>query len=161
MKIYLSKYWRQSSILSFCVIIFLVVGLVAFCIWSNDKEDYIMVLCVAVYVLILGCILLGSKRFLTYAIIEKNQIHSYSFFSKELCVISNEKPVYYAIFNTPQGGKIAKFIVISNELFEYRDTYGVAKVRFIQHYDMAKQVVLPYNDQVIKLLNFDDWHRIC
>lgn len=161
MKIYLSKYWRQSSILSFCVIIFSVAGLIAFCIWSNDKEDYIMVLCVAVYVLMLGGILLGSKRFLTYAIIEKNQIHSYSFFSKKLCVISTEKPVYYAIFSTPQGGRIAKFIVISNELFEYRDTYGFAKVRFIQHYDMAKQVVLPYNDQVIRLLDFDDWQRIC
>lgn len=161
MKIYLSKYWRQSSILSFCVIIFSVAGLIAFCIWSNDKEDYIMVLCVAVYVLMLGGILLGSKRFLTYAIIEENKIHSYSFFSKELCVISTEKPVYYAIFNTPQGGRIAKFIVIYNELFEYRDTYGFAKVRFIQHYDMAKQVVLPYNDQVIRLLDFDDWHRIC
>lgn len=124
MKIYLSKYWRQSGIFNFCFMIFLVAGLIAFCIWSNDKEDYIMVLCVSVYVLILGCMLLGSKRFLTYSIIEKNQIHSYSFFSKELCVISTEKPVYYAIFNTPQGGRIAKFIVISNELFEYRDTYG-------------------------------------
>lgn len=60
-----------------------------------------------------------------------------------------------------KGGRIAKFIVISNELFEYRDTYGFAKVRFIQYYDMAKQVVLPYNDQVIRLLDFDDWHRIC
>lgn len=120
-----------------------------------------MVLCVAMYVLMLGGILLGSKRFLTYVIIEKDQIHSYSFFSKELCVISTKKPVYYAIFNTPQGGKIAKFIVISNELFEYRDTYGFAKIRFIQHYDMSKQVVLPYNDQVIRLLDFDDWHRIC
>lgn len=153
MKIYISKYWRQSGILSFCVLIFLVVGLIVFCIWSNDKEDYIMVLCVAVYVLILGGILFGSKRFLTYAII--------FIFSKKLCVISTEKPVYYAIFSTPQGGRIAKFIVISNELFEYRDTYGFAKVRFIQHYDMAKQVVLPYNDQVIRLLDFDDWQRIC
>lgn len=161
MKIYLSKYWRQSSILSFCVIIFLVVGLAAFCIWSNDKEDYIMVLCVALYVLILGCILLGSKRFLTYAIIEKKQIHSYSFFSRELCVISTEKPVYYSIFNSPQGGKTARFIAVSNELFEYRDTYGFAKVRFIQHYDMHKQIVLPYNDQVMRLLDFDNWHRIC
>lgn len=52
-------------------------------------------------------------------------------FSKELCVISTEKPVYYAIFNTPQGGRIVKFIVISNELFEYGDTYGFALVYMI------------------------------
>ena len=161
MKIYLSKYWRQSSLFILCMMMLLVVGSVAFCIWGNDREDYIFVLCVAWFVLILGCILLCSKRFLTYAIVEKYQIHSYSLLSRKLCTITSTKPTYYAVFTSPQGAMTQnEFIVISNESFEYQATYGIAKVRFIQHYNMAKQIVLPLNDQVAPLLNLDDWHKI-
>ena len=72
MKIYLSKYWRINSLVNFCVMIFIIVGTVLFCVWSNDSEDYIMVLAASLYVLILGCILVGSKRFHTYVIVEKH-----------------------------------------------------------------------------------------
>lgn len=160
MKIYLSKYWRRSSLFILCLIMLLVVGLVFFCIWSNDRENYIMVLCVAWFVFILACILLCSKRFLTYAIIENHQIHSYSLFSKKLCTIITTKPTYYAFFSSSQGVSNKKFIVISNAPFEYQATYGTAKVKFIQHYDMAKQVVLPFNYQVAQQLNIDDWHNV-
>lgn len=140
MKIYLSKYWRQNSLFILCLMILLIGALVFFCIWSNDREDYIMVLCAAWCVFILGCILVCSKRFLTYAIVEKHEIHSYSFFSKKLCT--------------------KRFIVLSNEPFEYQATYGAAKVRFIQHYNMAKQMVLPYNEQTIPILNLDAWQKM-
>ena len=161
MKIYLSKYWRQSSLCVLCLIIVLVVGLLLFRIWSNSEEDYIMVICVTWFVLVLGCILFCSKRFLTYAIIEKHQIHAYSFFSKELCTIRTTDPIYYALFTTPQGVKSqSEFIALSNEPFEYQATYGIAKVRFIQHYNLAKQIVLPYNDQVAPLLNLENWHKM-
>lgn len=44
--------------------------------------------------------------------------------------------------------------------FEYQKTYGIAKVRFLQHYDMAKQIVLPYDNQTIKLLDIQKWHKV-
>lgn len=162
MKIYLSKYWRQNSLFILCLMILLIVALVFFCFWSNDREDYIMVLCTSWFVLILGCILICSQKFLTYAIVEKHEIHSYSLFSKKLCTITTTSPIYYAVFSSPQGMlSTNRFIVLSNEPFEYQATYGVAKVRFIQHYNMAKQIVLPYNEQTIPILNLDAWYKIC
>lgn len=160
MKIYLSKYWRKSSLFILCLMVLLVIGLIFFCVWSNNREDYIMFLCVGWFVFILGCILLCSKRFLTYAIMEKDQIHSYSFFSTKLCTIKTAAPTYYALFSSPQGTSNKKFIVISNVPFVYQDTYGVAKVRFIQHYNMAEQIVLPFDEQVKPLLNLGEWHRV-
>ena len=160
MKIYLSKYWRINSLVNFCVMIFIIVGTVLFFVWSNDSEDYIMVLAASLYVLILGCILVGSKRFHTYVIVEKHEIYSYSLFSKKLCTITTTNPIYYAVFTTPQGLNTSKFIALSNEPFEYQTTYGVAKVRFIQHYNMEKIIVLPYNIQTIPILNLDEWHKI-
>ncbi len=160
MKIYLSKYWRQSSLFILCLMVLIVIGVVFFCLWSRDREDYIMVLCGAWFEFVLGCILLCSKRFLTYAVVERHQIHSYSLFSKKLCTINTAAPVYYALFSSPQGAfGIGRFIVISNAPFVYQATYGRAKVRFIQHYNMAKQIVLPFNDQVAPLLNLDAWHK--
>ena len=144
-----------------CLMIFLIAATVFFCAWSRDREDYIMVLCVTWWVFILACILVCSKRFLTYVIVEKDEIHSYSFFSRELCTVTTANPTYYAVFTTPQGMlSTKKFVALSNEPFEYQVTYGVAKVRFIQHYNMKKQIVLPYDDEVISLLNFDDFHKI-
>lgn len=161
MKIYLSKYWRQNALFIFCLMILLIVASVFFCVWSNDREDYIIVLCVAWCVLILGCILVCSKRFLTYVIFKNYEIHSYSYFSKKLCTITTTNPIYYKIFTTPQGLlNKNEYIVLSNELFEYKETYGFAKVRFIQHYNMSKQIILPYNEQTIQFLDLDSWHKI-
>lgn len=141
--------------------ILLIFASVFFCVWSNDREYYIIVLCVAWYVLILGCILVCSKRFLTYVTFKNYEIHSYSFFSKELCTITTTNPIYYKIFTTPQGLlNKNEYIVLSNEQFEYQETYGFAKVRFIQHYNMSKQIILPYNEQTIQFLDLDSWYKI-
>lgn len=160
MKIYLSKYWRQTGYLILGLIIFIIIGTIAFCIWSNDSEDYIFVLCSIYFILVLTGISLCSKRFLTYIIIDNKEIKSFSFFSRNLCSVSTEKIIYYTIFSTPQGNNRAKFIVISNEPFSYQETYGLAKVRFIQHYDTSKQIVLPYNSQVLQLLDGGNWELI-
>ena len=166
MKIYLSKCWRQSYCVELGLIIFLVVFLVIFCIWSHDREDYIMILLVLFQILVLVGLLFASKRTVTYAIIEPDEIHSYSFFSKKLCtVVTTTKPVYYAIFKTPvEGTWRDQFIALSNEPFEYRDIYvymrGMHRARFIMSYDMAKQVILPYNEQTILLLHTELWERV-
>lgn len=162
MKIYLSKYWRQSSLFNLCMLILFAIVLIVFCIWYYEEDGGIVVVFfLSLGILSFGGILLGSKRFLTYAVVENHQIHSYSVFSKKLCTVTTSLPTYYKIFSTPQGMNTAKFIVISNEPFEYRETYSFAKVRFIQHYDTAKQIVLPLNDEVVKLLNLlEEWHKV-
>lgn len=80
MKIYLSNYWRQTGYLLLVSIIFIILGTIVFCIWSNDREDYIFVLCSAYFILVLTGIFLCSKRFLTYIIIDNkklNRFHSF------------------------------------------------------------------------------------
>ncbi len=160
MKIYLSNYWRQTGYLLLVSIVFIILGTIVFCIWSNDREDYIFVLCSAYFILVLTGIFLCSKRFLTYIIIDNKEIKSFSFFSRELCSVSTERKIYYTIFSTPQGVKRAEFIAISNEPFIYQETFGFAKVRFIQHYNTAKQIIIPYNFQILQLLDVDKWERI-
>ena len=166
MKIYLSKYWRQSYFSYLVTIICIVVFVVVFCIWSHDREDYIMILGALSWILVEVGLLVAAKRTATYAIIEPDEIHSYSFFSKKLCtVVTTTKPVYYAIFKTPVAGVWRdQFIALSNEPFEYRDIYvymrGMHRARFIMSYDMAKQVILPYNEQTILLLHTELWERV-
>lgn len=55
-------------------------------------------------------------------------------------------------------------MLLSNEPFEYRDIYvymrGMYTARFIMSYDMAKQVILPYNEQTILFLHTELWERV-
>lgn len=161
MKIYLSDYWRKNSLFNLCLIILIIVGTVIFCAWSRDSEDYIMIICSAWFVLVLSSILLCSKRFLTYIIVGTNQVHSYSIFNKRLCTVDTTTPTYYAIFKTSQGFLCVKqFIALSNKPFQYQPVYGISRVRFIQHYNMKVQIVLPYNEKTIPLLKLEEWHNV-
>ncbi len=161
MRIDLSKKWQQSRLFLLCLIAVISVGTAVFCIWSNSKEDYIMCLCAAWCILVATCLLFFSRRLCTYAIIEEDHIQSFSVASQKLCTISTADAVYYTIFVSPGGAACCEeFIAISNSPFEYQKTYGIAKVRFLQHYDMAKQIVLPYDNQTIKLLDIQKWHKV-
>lgn len=161
MRIDLSKKWQQSRSLLLSLIAVISVGTAVFCIWSSSKEDYIMCICAAWFVLVAACLVIFSRRLCTYAVIEESHIQSFLPTSQILCTISTTAAVYYAIFTSPEGSAHGKeFIAISNSPFEYQETYGIAKVRFLQHYDMAKQIVLPYDNQTIKLLDIQKWHKV-
>lgn len=150
MRIDLSKKWQQSRLFLLCLIAVISVGTAVFCIWSSSKEDYIMCICAAWFVLVAACLVIFSRRLCTYAVIEESHIQSFSAASQKLCTISTADAVYYVIFTSPEGSVHGKeFIAISNSPFEYQKTYGIAKVRFLQHYDIAKQIVLPYDNQTI------------
>ena len=121
----------------------------------------IMCICAAWFVLVAACLVIFSRRLCTYAVIEESHIQSFLPTSQILCTISTTDAVYYAIFTSPEGSAHGKeFIAISNSPFEYQETYGIAKVRFLQHYDMAKQIVLPFDDQTFKLLDIQKWHNV-
>ena len=161
MRIDLSKKWQQSRSLLLSLIAVISIGTAVFCIWSSNKEDYIMCICAAWFVLVAACLVIFSRRLCTYAVIEESHIQSFLPTSQILCTISTTDAVYYAIFTSPEGSAHGKeFIAISNSPFEYQETYGIAKVRFLQHYDMAKQIVLPFDDQTFKLLDIQKWHNV-
>lgn len=161
MKIPLSDYWRKSSLFNLCLLIFIVFGTIAFCIWSRDKEVYIIVICALPFIIILIAMLLCSRRFLTYVIVEAHQTQAYSFFNKELCSINFDTQVYYSIFKSTEGGIYTKqFIAVSNVPFKYQPVYGASKIKFIQHYDLKKQIVMPYNEKIIPFLKLDDWIKV-
>ena len=162
MKIYLSTYWRKSNLFNLCMIIFIVIGTIIFCIWTEgNEEDYVIILCSLLYILGFGGIIVGSRKFLTYVLVENNLFQSYSFFNNKLCEVDINKPIYYVIFNTPQGQFAnSQFIAISNEMFHYQAFYGITKIRFIQYYDWKKQIILPYNKQTILLLELDKWNKV-
>jgi len=44
MKIYLSNYWRKSSIFIVCLSAIITVATAVFCIQSYDEEDYILII---------------------------------------------------------------------------------------------------------------------
>ena len=161
MRIDLSKKWQQSRSLLLSLIAVISVGTAVFCIWSSNKEDYIMCICAAWFVLVAACLVIFSRRLCTYAVIEESHIQSFLPTSQILCTISTTDAVYYAIFTSPEGSAHGKeFIAISNSPFEYQETYGIAKVRFLQHYDMAKQIVLPFDDQTFKLLDIQKCNNV-
>lgn len=161
LKIYLSFYWRRSFFALIAFFAVIVIGTVIFCLWSRNREDYVFVLCSLCFIIVGLVAVFCSKRFLTYALCNNQQICSFSFFNKKLCTVETEKPVYYAVFKTPKAYRsVEQFIALSNEPFLYQDTYGKAKVRFIKHYDMQKVVLLPYNSEVGQYLTLDKWNDI-
>lgn len=161
MKIYLSKYWRFNCLCEVIMIFLLVAGTTAFCLWFRTVENYIMVLCCAIFVSILAVALFLSKKFLTYVIYENRVFTSFTFFGKQCCKVYGDKAVYYAKFISPQGQYgLKEFVAVSNEPFDFQPTYGKAHIRFIQHYNLNKIVVFPYDETIIPLLRVDEWHCV-
>ena len=164
MKIYLSDYWRKSSLFNLCSMIFIIISSIFFYFyyWSGDGEDYLIFVLESPGLIALSLVLLNSLRFLRYVIIEEHLFHGYSFFNKKLCTLDTAMPTYYAIFKTTQGFLCVKqFIVLSNESFIFQDNISnMFKKRFIARYDLKKQIVLPYDEQTIPLLNIEGWHKV-
>lgn len=161
MKIYLSDYWRKNFVFNLCCVILIVLGTIIFCLWSRDKEDYIFTIFSLFPAVPLIAILLSSKRFLTYVRIEDNKIISYSFRNKKLCVVNTHCEVYYSLFISPQGLLgTAEFIAISNEPFKCQDDLNPLKKRFITRYDMNKQIILPYQKDVVSSLKLNCWIEV-
>ena len=161
MKIILSRYWRKSVYFITIVMLALILSTAIFCLWSRDQEDVLLISLVAVYILIESYLLNCSKRFLTYVLAEDHTFTSFSFFHRYLCTVDTNHPVYYAVFQTPESMYgFQEFIALSNEPFVYQPTYGISKKSFIYHYDMKKQIVLPYREETFSILHLTEWRRI-
>ncbi len=164
MKIYLSKYWWLNSFIMIFLIVFIVIGAVIFCAWSRDREDYIVILCAASWVLVAIGILFLTKRLLAYTIVGENQIKEFSVFSKELCTVKTSDAVYYEILPLIVGVFCTeKFIVLSDAPFasyHYRGFFRLLELcKYIDK--NGSQIILPYNNgQIINQFGSSKLHRI-
>lgn len=161
MKIYLSKYWIETHILTVCLAAIIVVATTAFCIWSHDKEDYILIIGALFFILLFVCLQLSTRKLLDYVEVRNNQFVMCSVNGKEQCTIHSDDPVYYQIVPLNEGIlSKAAFIVLSNQEFApYPKDCGLIKV----HKDIAdkgNQIIMPYHQASIPLFCLDKWHAV-
>ena len=102
---------------------------------------------------------------MTFVRINDNGIESYLFI-KRLCKVDWDKSIYYVIFEAAESKYNRKrYIAISNTLFEYHDApplrvFPWQKKNFLASYDIKNQIVIPYDEKTISLLQVNEWHVI-
>lgn len=77
MKIYLSNYWRKSSIFIVCLSAIITVATAVFCIQSYDEEDYILIIGALFFVILSFCLQLNALKLLDYVEVSNNQFIMY------------------------------------------------------------------------------------
>lgn len=164
MKVILSPNLQRQAILLFGVeILFFVFALTE---WnSNDIWGSLLLLCCSVICcLITSLMQLLILRFFTYVICEKGAFTSY-LFHKRLCTINKDEKIYYAIVIANEGMYVKKkYIIISNDRFEYYVTPIFRKKNdkkpLISSYNLKTQIAMPYNEKTRSILELDKWHSV-
>lgn len=161
MKIEAFKGEKYSAYFFLGIMAMIVLSSIQSCIWLNDEEDYILVLCVLPFVIVWSYLFYIVRKSFAYVIWENKYIQSYSFFKRKLCEVDLNKPVYYIVFKIQNGRYMGRrYVAISNEPFQYQPVYGIAKMEFIYHYDWKKIIIVPYERQTILLVKFEEWQNI-
>lgn len=113
---------------------------------------------------VLGLVIPRWRSF-TLIEIQAGGVRSY-LFGKLKCEIDTNKEVYYTIFDAnleKLQGCGRKYIVISNEPFVYQDSptpqfWSLKKqTEFIDYYDMSKQIILPYAENIKHFISSEKW----
>ena len=99
-----------------------------------------------------------SKKLFYYSEINEDKIISYSYNDENLYFLDMNKEVYYAIFSFWTKDVSGNYIVLSNEKFDFDESYNGAK--FVKEYDERKMLILPYDKSVILKLKLEDWVRV-
>ena len=161
MKIYLSNYWRKSSIFTVCLTAIIAVATAAFCIWSYNEEDYILIIGALFFILLFACLELSTLKLLDYVEVSNNQFVMRSVSGKRKCTINSDTHIYYQIVSLIEGTfSRATFIVLSNQEFlPYQKGKCLAMV-YKDANDRGNQIIIPYNETTIPLFSLQDWHKI-
>ena len=141
MKIYLSNYWRKSSIFIVCLSAIITVATAVFCIQSYDEEDYILIIGALFFVILSFCLQLNALKLLDYVEVSNNQFIMCSVSGKRKCTINSDTLIYYQSFPCYQNGN------------------GLAKV-CKEINAKGNQIIMPYNKMSKPLLSLRDWHKI-
>ena len=118
MKIYLSNYWRKSSIFIVCLSAIITVATAVFCIQSYDEEDYILIIGALFFVILSFCLQLNALKLLDYVEVSNNQFIMCSVSGKRKCTINSDTLIYYQIVSLIEGTfSRTDFIVLSDQSF--------------------------------------------
>lgn len=161
MKIYLSNYWRKSSIFIVCLSAIITVATAVFCIQSYDEEDYILIIGALFFVILSFCLQLNALKLLDYVEVSNNQFIMCSVSGKRKCTINSDTLIYYQIVSLIEGTfSRTDFIVLSDQSFPcYQNGNGLAKV-CKEINAKGNQIIMPYNKMSKPLLSLRDWHKI-
>ncbi len=164
MKIYLSSYWKKSCVFCAIFVAIVVVSTVMFCIWSQDKEDYVLIIGSLLFIFLFGYLINTSLKLVRYIKVENNNLVMYSFCKKAMCAINLEAVVYYEILPLIESAYTKKeYIILSNfpfESFQKRSAEGLAKICKLIDTN-GNQIISPFNNQFSSnLLNIDKYYKI-
>lgn len=163
MKLYLSKYWKDTCMFGCFIILMLIVSAISFCIWSHDAEDYLIIIGTLIFISIFGYLMHVSIKLVRYTITENEKVTMYSYNGNQLCSIDLDKDIYYEVLTLIEGTySKKKFIIISNERFDpYRKSTNIGLGKICKSIDTnKKQIILPYEKSARALINFATWHNI-
>ena len=121
MKIYLSNYWRKSSIFIVCLSAIITVATAVFCIQSYDEEDYILIIGALFFVILSFYLQLNALKLLDYVEVSNNQFIMCS-------VIDNDIPEDICFY---RNGKLW-FATISHEKIAFAVDVTKADLTFFK-----------------------------
>lgn len=166
MKISMFKFYKSTIIFCSILGIFTIVGSIIFTIYYYSGvglDDYIMlflVIPIGIGVSLFPIII--NYKQLTHVFLEHDKCISYSLLRKNLCQINFNESVFYSFFDVRfLYEPPIRFIALSNMSFKcVQDTKSIFEKKFYGTYNQKQIIIFPYDDQVVPLLNLDNWHRI-
>lgn len=144
-----------------CLSAIIAIATAAFCIWSYDKEDYILIIGAVFFILLFVCLQLSTLKLFGYVEVSDNQFVMFSVSGRRKCTIDSDTPIYYQIVSLVEGTfSRADFIVLSDQSFPcYQNGNGLAKVCKEVNAN-ENQIIMPYNKVSKPLLSLGDWYEI-
>lgn len=144
-----------------CLSAIIAAATAVFCIWSYDKEDYILIIGAVFFILLFVCLQLNALKLLDYVEVSNNQFIMFSVSGKRKCTINSDTLIYYQIVSLIEGTfSRTDFIVLSDQSFPcYQNGNGLAKVCKEVNAN-GNQIIMPYNKVSKPLLSLGDWYEI-
>lgn len=162
MKVYLSKYWRNTFIFLIIIEILLFVGYEYYIIINSDF-DFISLIFYAFYVLLFAFFLHLSYDQAAYFKLYDEYIAEYSFLGKRKKYIAINIDVYYQIITLQESlYKKSDYIILSNCYFkEFNPRYAVGITRLCKIIKSDEnKMVLPYHANADYLSNISAWKEV-
>lgn len=164
MRIYLSNYWKKNCIFSAVIVSIIIIATVMFCVWSHDREDYILIAGSLFFVFLICYMIFISMKLVRYVVKDKQQFIMYSFVGKKISSLNLETEIYYEVLPLTEGMFSKQdFIVLSNTPFmSYRSNHFICLSKICKSIDKhGNQIIMPYNKQYItNLFDISAWHKI-
>lgn len=160
MKIPLSRHTRILTAVFLAVLLAVaVLTALTLTVYEGESTQSIL-LCLGGLALMIGYYFYAENTKLLSVEIAEGELRSYSLTNKLLCTVKLDEPVWYALLDEPEGRRERQYIAVSNEEFKVKASYGMTKLHFIQSYDTAKRIVLPYDESTKPLLDTADWTKV-